>query len=246
MGVIQKIDQITTEWDIVRDPGEFVCRYVSAIQSYFEALLKNPHDAEEVSQEFMLRVVQVGFVRVKPELGRFRDYLKTAVRNAALNYQQRRRSPARNNADMTHVAAPSSPLAADAEWLASWRRCLLSRAWRALAKHERRRPEGLPFTVLRLKAQHANEDSMSLAARTAKVSGRPVRVDAFRKQVSRARRLFASLLVKEVSQTLDGATPARVAEELQAIDLMKYVRDLLPGTWNVKENPQKENPQPEE
>src|SRR5262249_51409504 len=118
----------------VQDPAEVAFRYAAAIQSYFAALIKDPHDAEEVAQEFLLRVLEVGFFRVQAERGRFRDYLKTAVRHAALNFLQRRRDTARNNISLTQVPAPSDAESTDGEWLTSWRHCLLARAWRALSK----------------------------------------------------------------------------------------------------------------
>jgi len=228
----QNLDQISTEWSIVQDPSEVVFRYASAIQSYFAALLKNPHDAEEVAQEFLLRVLEVGFFRVRAERGRFRDYLKTSVRNAAINFLQRRRSPARTNTSLAQVPAPDD-LSLDAEWLASWRRCLLARAWRALAEIEQRRPDCLLYTVLRLKARHTKEDSHRLAARTTKLRGGRIGPEAYRKQLSRARRAFAQLLVKEVALSLEGPTTDRMEEELREVDLMKYVRTFLPANWRT-------------
>src|SRR5262249_14612283 len=88
-----RLDEISTEWAVVRDPARFVRRYASAIHKYVAALVTNPHDAEEATQEFFLRVAQHGFVRTRQEGGRFRDYLKAAVRNAALNFLRRNRAP---------------------------------------------------------------------------------------------------------------------------------------------------------
>lgn len=83
------LDQISTRWQTLNDPLQFVMRYAPAIHNYLCALLKNPHDADEVSQEFLLRVQQHGFANANPERGRFRDYLKKAIRNAGLNHLQR-------------------------------------------------------------------------------------------------------------------------------------------------------------
>ena len=68
----------------------------------------------------------------------------------------------------------------------------------------------------------------ALAARTSTLTGRPLRADAFRKQVSRARFMLAKLLVREVIQTLDRPTPEQVKEELVELSLWEYVRDFLP------------------
>jgi DNA-directed RNA polymerase specialized sigma24 family protein len=86
------LDDISTEWEVVRDPPGFVLRYAPAIQRYMRALIKNRHDAEEVAQDFFLRVSQQCFAHTRKEGGRFRDYLKTAVRHAALTFLKRHRA----------------------------------------------------------------------------------------------------------------------------------------------------------
>jgi hypothetical protein len=110
----------------------------------------------------------------------------------------------------------------------------MSRAWQALDAHQRRSPGNLCHTVLRLSADFPDEDSKALAARASKQEGRTIKPEAFRKQVSRARRLFAELLVAEVAQTLEEPTPAQVEEELVAVGLMEYVRDFLPADWRTR------------
>src|SRR5947208_16957069 len=89
-GPHSRLDQISTRWAVVNDPLQFMLRYGPAIQRYLSALIKNPHDVEEVLQDFLLRGLQRGFVRTESLRGRFRDYLKTAVRNAALTHYRRR------------------------------------------------------------------------------------------------------------------------------------------------------------
>jgi hypothetical protein len=179
------------------------------------------------------RIIQNGFVHVKRDRGRFRDYLKTAVRNAALNFLTRK--PASKQCDLRalqHAAGEAQP-GTDQQWLAEWRRCLLDRAWQALASHQGQSPGNLFYTVLRVSANHASDDTKTLAARTSRIIGRPIRADAFRKQVSRARRMLAQCLVEEVAQTLDYPTAAQVEEELVALALWKYGRDFLPPDWHL-------------
>src|SRR5437588_322359 len=60
-----------------------VLRYRRAIRSYLGALLHNDGDADEVAHQVMLRMLEGAFNRATPERGRFRDYLKRSVRNAA-------------------------------------------------------------------------------------------------------------------------------------------------------------------
>jgi hypothetical protein len=234
-GPHSRLDQISTRWAIVNDPLQFMLRYGPAIQRYLSALIKNPHDVEEVLQDFLLRGLQRGFVRTESLRGRFRDYLKTAVRNAALTHFRRRQPQAYGDlADLQLTAPDDTPVTADEEWAAQWRECVLSRSWQALDQHQRQSPGNLFYTVLRLSCDHPEEDSKALAARASAKVGRLVRSDAFRKQVSRARRHFAELLVAEVAQTLEDPNPEQVEEELIEIGLMEYVRDFLPADWRSR------------
>jgi RNA polymerase sigma-70 factor (ECF subfamily) len=227
------IDRIATRWSAIHDVEHFVVRYAGAVRHYLEALLGAGPDADDVFQEFFLRVVEHGFVRACPDRGRFRDYLKTAVRNAALTHLRRRqRQPDAVDVTVLQDSVPGADEAgADRAWLDDWRACLLRRAWRALEAHQQRSPGNLFWTALRLTADHPDEDSAALAARAGASAGRPLRADAFRKQLSGARRLFARLLVEEVAQTLECASAADVEEELAQTGLSQHVLPYLPDDW---------------
>ncbi len=203
---------------------------------YLEALLRDAHDAEDVAQDFLLRGILKGFLATTELRGRFRDYLKAAVRNAALMHLRRRRLAP--GPDPAHLAAADPPPQADQEWVADWRRCVLDRAWQALDRHQARTPGNLAYTVLRLATDHAEEDSTTLAARASARAGRPLRADAFRKQLSRARRHFAELVVAEVAQTLERPTAERVEEELAELGLLADLRDFLPPDWRSRIPPE--------
>ena len=167
--------------------------------------------------------------RARQDRGRFRDYLKKIVRNAAFNFLNRQQPPQHSDAGLLDVPAPTeSQRFPDQEWVVQRRRCLLKRAWKHLEKHEQRTPDNLFHTVLGLCARHPNEDSKSLAERVNQDTGKVLRPDAFRKQVSRARHKFAQLLVKEVAQTLERPEPEDVEEELADLGLMVYVQNYLP------------------
>jgi RNA polymerase sigma-70 factor (ECF subfamily) len=234
-GPHSRLDQISTRWAAVHDPAQFLLRYGAAVRRYLGALIHNADDVDEVLQDFLARGIERGFVRAEPLRGRFRDYLKTAVRNAALSHL-RRRKPAGQDDFVLHqlTAAPETPLAADQQWETEWRQCVLARAWQALEAHQRRAPASLCHTVLQLSAAHPKEDSKALAARASAQAGRPIRPDAFRKQVSRARRIFAELLLAEVASTLESPTPEQIEEELIDVGLMEYVREFLPPDWRTR------------
>lgn len=232
-GPESRLDQISTRWHVVRDPAQFLLRYGMAVRRYLGALLKNPDDVDEVLQDFLARGIERGFVRTEALRGRFRDYLKATVRNAALSHL-RKHKPVQGELALLELAAPDAEPGADRQWEAEWRKCVLERAWQGLESHERRAPGNLHHTVLRLTVEHPDEDSKGLAERASQLAGKPLRADAFRKQVSRARRLFAELLITEVGQTLDEATPEQVEEELADLGLMEYVKDFLPPDWRTR------------
>lgn len=216
------LNQISTYLQTLTDPVQFTMRYAPAIERYLHALLRDPHDAEEVLQDFLVRGLERGFVGTGPLRGRFRDYLKAAVRNAAVDRLRLRRPPEQGDFDLGELPAHD----ADSSWLEEWRQCVLGRVWDALLAHQKRSPGNLFHTVLRLTVDHPDEDSAPLAERASTEAGRPVAPAAFRKQLSRARRQFAELLVAEVRRTLPNPSEERVAEELADLGLLSYVRDL--------------------
>ena len=221
----QRLDEISTEWTIIKDPAQFVLRYGPAVQLYLVVLLKNRHDAEDVAQEFFIRITRHGFMHAHAATGPI-SRLPQSGGAHALNFLRGKRS-----ADTRiEAAAPSRELqmAADQAWLAQWRRIILDRASAALERHERASPGNLFSTVLSMIVDHPGDDAKKLAERTSARIGKPMRADAFRKQVSRARRMLARLIVREVEQTLDQPTPEHVKDELIELTLWDYVRDYLP------------------
>lgn len=228
------IGQISTRWAIIQDPVKFVMRYAPAIQGYLGVFLKNPHDVEDVCQAFLLRVVERGVVEENLLHGRFRDYLIATVRNAALAHLRRRHVASQESMPLEEVAAPDSFTFPDEEeWLSRWRRVVLTGVWEALENHQRDHAGNLGYTALRVMVDHPSENSSQLAARVSRLCGRTIQPEAFRKQVSRARRLFAELLIAETSRTLDHPTPLKVEEELIDIGVMKYVQPFLPSDWRT-------------
>jgi hypothetical protein len=224
----ERLDQIETDWSLVYEPAHVVLRYANPVQSYLQALLNNKDDAEEVAQEFFLWVSEHGLPRASQDRGRFRDYLKKVVRSKALTFL-RNKQPCGSDAELPNLPAPpGSESSSEQQWLLHWQRCLLKRAWKRLHEYQKRSPQCRYFTVLHLCASYPQEDSRQLAARASSLAGSPLTAEAFRKQVSRARRVFAELLVREVANTIDPVTPAEVEEELVALGLMTYVRDYLP------------------
>ena len=222
------IEHISTHWHVVGDPLQFVMRYASAVRRYVGALVKNTHDSEDVVQEFLLKTLRQPFTPEQIKRGRFRDYLKVILRNAAISHFRRAGNRPTSATELCASIAADVDDTADREWVEEWRGCLLRRAWQALELHENAAPEGIAYTALRLAADHPEESSESLAARASAISGRAVGAVAFRKQLSRARRHFAQMIVNEVRQTLENDGAEEIVDELCDLGLVEYVRDYLP------------------
>jgi RNA polymerase sigma-70 factor (ECF subfamily) len=208
--------------------GALVLRYRRAIRGYLGALLRDDGDADEVAQDVLVRLLETGFNGVDKTRGRFRDYLKVTVRNAALSFLRRKHGGRGKVAPL-----PDDELLGREEadpWLADWRKTILARAWDALAAHEREQPGSFPETVLRLVVDHPDASSEELAGWLAGQTGKALRPEAVRKQISRARRRLAEALAEEVRHTLADPTPDRVAEELAELGLAPFVHDYLDVT----------------
>lgn len=233
------LDQISTRWPMITDPSRFVLRYASAIERYLSALLPDAHAVEEVRQDLLLRVLQQGFVPEQVKRGRFRDYLKAVVRNAALTWWRRERArPAASDLSEFLPDDTVDPIReAEQAWLMQWRSCLLERVWDELELQEQQSPASNCYRVLRLMVEHGESgDSRELAERLSALIGETVRPEAFRKQVSRARRLFAQFLLREVAQTLHERTVERIEEELRDLGVADQVLALLPADWRERDD----------
>lgn len=216
------LEEISTHWTAIHDPNQFVLRYATAVRAYLTAILGDAHEADEAAQEFYVNGLRKGFIRTTALRGRFRDYLKAAVRNAAWSWK--RRSPMATSTLPDEVPTDDP---AEREWLAQWRRCALDRAWQELERYQRKTAGSLAYTVLRFSLDHPEADSETLAQRVSEQAGQPLRADAFRKQLSRARQRFAEILIQIVQETLSDPTPEHIRDELSDLGLLPFVQDHL-------------------
>jgi RNA polymerase sigma factor (sigma-70 family) len=220
--------EISTRWAVVCDPLQFVLRYAKAIQRYLTALVGNGHDADEIAQDFLLKIMEGKFDRVASDQGRFRFYLKQAVRNAVREHERKRRPVLLPGEILDDYATEeTADSLAEQQWVEEWRQCILDRAWSALESHQRRHAGNLFYTALRLMGQDSDRDSAALAESASQQSGRTISAEAFRQQVSRGRRYLAKLIHKEVAATLEHPSNDAVQEELTNLGLRDYVAPYL-------------------
>jgi RNA polymerase sigma-70 factor (ECF subfamily) len=135
---------------------DMVEQYSGAVYRYLLAILRDQNAADEVFQEFALRLVQGCFHRAAPERGRFRDYLKVSVSRLVTDYYRRRKSERRERAVAGVEAVEESPADMGAQFESSWREELLSYAWRKLQELEV--TSGQPYhAVLNYRAQRPRQ-----------------------------------------------------------------------------------------
>jgi len=237
-----RLDAISTRWSLLRQArGDtsssaearqaLVLRYSPAVRRYVRAMVRNADDAEDLAQDAVLRLLSGDFAGADPQRGRFRDLLKVAVRNMVRNYWEKQKR--RRTVDLDVATLDDDREPADDPWLGSWRRSVLELAFKALQQEDRQRPGSLAYTLLRMRADHPDDSSEQLAARLSKKTGTPIRADALRQKLRRARLQFADRLIAEIAGSLGDPTPERIEEELVALGLLEMVRDLLPADWKA-------------
>jgi RNA polymerase sigma-70 factor (ECF subfamily) len=219
------LEQISTCWPMIHNPVQFVMRYARAIQKYVAAIVRDPHDAEDVAHDFLVRVFDKGFCPENVSRGRFRDYLKSAVRYVAISHLRQRRSAEMTEEMLASIIQPDSE--ADRTYSSEWRTCVLERAWQAIELHQQQNADNLFYSVLRLYSDDPKTSSDDHAVKLSEQLGRTVRADAFRQQLHRARKHFAKLIVEEVRQTIQNPNSESIEQELIDLDLMEFVRESL-------------------
>ena len=237
----QRLSQITTAWSLVAQARDrtadgdtaalaaLVQRYQTAVYRYLLAAVRNPDVADELFQDFALRLVRGDFGRADPGRGRFRDYVKTALINMVINHQKRQKNGATLDSGAVETICESPErFDADETFLADWRKALLDKAWEALAAAQE--PGGPPYhTVLRYRSEHANLSGAELAERlNADLRpAKPFTEAALRKVLQRAREKFADLLVEEVARSLQARSLDEVEQEIIDLGFHVYCRRAI-------------------
>jgi RNA polymerase sigma-70 factor (ECF subfamily) len=213
-----------------RARNELVLRYYGAVYRYLLGMLHDPAQAEELTQEFAVRFLRGDFGKADPQRGRFRDFLKTAVRHLVMDYWKRKKK-GRESRRLGEDAADTKPGAAglseaDSDFVRAWRETLLARAWKALAQSEAE--TGQPYyAVLRSKADQPELRSAQLAAQLVARLGKTFTEAGVRQTLRRARLRFAELLLAEVSESFPSADPKALEQELIGLGLFDYCRHAL-------------------
>jgi RNA polymerase sigma factor (sigma-70 family) len=223
------LSQISTQWSLVEQAHQaepaarpaqerLLTRYYPAVYRFLRHLTGDAEAAQDLGQDFAVRFLRGDFRHARPEHGRFRDYLKAALRHLTADAHRRRLKAA--HLDSLPGLDPAAPDVT--EGLTDfWRRELLNRAWEELGR-ESAATGSLRYEALRLKSEDPGRDSAAVAAELSRRHGRPFTTAGVRQLLHRARERFAELLRREVAATLPDDDPAAVRAELAELRLLCY------------------------
>lgn len=235
-----RLSGIQTLWTLVRQAHgaeaqlvknaqeKLLERYGGAVKRYLCGLVRDADAADDLFQEFALRLIKGDLHNADPQRGKFRNYVKGVLFHLVADFHQRKkRQPA---ALGDHVPEPAvvepSRADLDVEFLHNWRDDLLARSWLKLEEAERRNRKPF-YTVLRFRSQNPELSSDQLAAQLSVKLGKPLTAPGVRQTLHRAREQFSEIVLDEVLHSLDSPTPQQLEEELIDLGLMKYCKPAL-------------------
>jgi RNA polymerase sigma-70 factor (ECF subfamily) len=235
----EHLSQISTAWtalaaahDAARVDSagvlqQLLLRYGAPAYRYLLACLRDPNAADDAYQQFALRFLRGDFRRARPDRGRFRDFLKSALYHLVVDQRRARaRTPLPLDEQAAEAAVPERESEDDRAFVALWRAELLERAWEALARSEQE--TGKPVhTVLHLRKEHPEAHSAELATRLTTSMGKPISPEWVRKWLLRGREKFSDLLLREVAESLEKPTADSLGEELADLGLLEYCKEAL-------------------
>jgi RNA polymerase sigma-70 factor (ECF subfamily) len=204
--------------------------YRPALLQYLNRLVNDAHLAEDLCQEFALRFLRGDFRQVRPERGRFRDYLRAALRNLVNDYYRRKppsaeilpsdsQLPVKEN-----VGGPgeSSNSSGPDEFGEIWKNELMRRAWADL-RTDSTTHGNLYYDALRLKADDPSRRAEDIAVILSERTAAPCSATTVRQLLHRGRDKFAAALRRTVREALPTGEAANVDDELADLGLLVYV-----------------------
>lgn len=216
-----------TQWSMVLRAGsdtssqaglalEGLCRrYWFPLYAYVRRQGRAHHEAEDCTQEFLARLLaSAGVAAARPERGRFRTFLLTALRNFLTNEWHRARAEKRGggfpllplefeDADQTFSREPADPgLTPEQAFDRSWALGLIERALAGLRAEYEKSGRGTLFVVL-ASLVWGNPGAESLAEPAARLG---MTTHAFTVALHRLRQRLGQRLRADVAETVaDGA-----------------------------------------
>ena len=232
MSVTAHLNDIQTLWtqvrrahtddisEVRRARSDLLQRYGTASWRYLMGALRDKDAADEVYQEFSLRLIRGDFHNAAPEKGRFRSFIKSVLYRMVIDYHRGVKRNASPYALESHLL-PAEPDHRANEFDKACREMLLAETWEKLAEAEQRTGK-LFYSTLKLRAEYPEARSPALAVLVSDAVGKEVSVVNLRVMVHRAREMFGHLLIQAVLESIDSGSREDVEEELAALGLLHY------------------------
>jgi RNA polymerase sigma factor (sigma-70 family) len=239
---ISRFDGQPTRWSMVqrahgRLPGDgsaarqyLVMRYAPAIRRYVFALTRCQDKADDMTQDVIVRLLRGDFAGADPTLGRFRDLLKTAIRNMTRNVWRQEKSREAKTGPFPEIESPSTA-ETDSDLDQVWKATVLDHAWQRLEAYQASHSGSVAHCLLKLRVDFPDDDSEQLARRLGEQRQQTFRADQVRQQLHRARVRFAEFVVAEVADGLTSPSHEKIEAELMELGLLEIIRDVLPAGW---------------
>ena len=235
----QRLSRMETLWTVVHRAHsdetleaaaarqQLIDQYGGAVKRYLLGALRNENDANEVFQEFSLRMVRGDFHRADPNRGRFRQFVKTSLFRMIVDYQRwqgKRERQLQLGDDALPERVSNEP---DEElFTKKWRSELIENTLTRLRKIDERAGSHL-FAILNLRIVNPKLRSTELAQLATETLGKRISAENFRAILRRARVRFADLMIDEVNQTLHQPTREALESELADLRLLEYCKPSL-------------------
>jgi RNA polymerase sigma-70 factor (ECF subfamily) len=224
---------VTTHWSVVVAAQDKTCAasaealedlcgiYWYPLYAFVRRLGHGPQDAEDLTQEFFARLLHKGYLQAAdPEKGRFRTFLRVAIKRFLANEWDRVRAEKRGGgrrvvtldaglAERLFSNDPGGGLSLESAYDKRWALALVDQSLRRLRSEYEQQGKKAEFEALKpcLDAARGAIDYGELAA------GLAIAESTARVLVHRLRRRFRDIFREEVAQTL--ADPGELDEEMR-------------------------------
>ncbi len=214
----ERLTDISTIWTTISSahtPGpqgqaameELVGRYHDAVTRYIHLKVRDKHLADEVLQEFWTKLLTGKLAGADKTKGRFRDYLRTVLHRLIIDHFRSRKLQSLPPGDLLD----SRP---DEDFDRVWREAVINRVWSRLETYQATTPKNRYATVLQLRRDFPKASIDEIAEKLSEITRTPVRPEAFRKNLQRARAKFIELLIQELRETIHSTSVEDIEAEI--------------------------------
>lgn len=214
----ERLTDISTIWTTISSahtPGpqgqaameELVGRYHDAVTRYIRLKVRDQHLADEVLQEFWTKLLTGKLAGADKTKGRFRDYLRTVLHRLIIDHFRTRKLQSLPPGDLLD----SRP---DEDFDRVWREAVINRVWSRLETYQATTPKNRYATVLQLRRDFPKASIDEIAEKLSEITRTPVRPEAFRKNLQRARAKFIELLIQELRETIHSTSVQDIEAEI--------------------------------